>query len=81
MTHIVFLRKEQKSLSSDCYQDLRDALLERDDGSRRVVLPATFTVDHDYMHEHHQDTVSYVRLHGHSDIVFTATTNPNWVQR
>ena len=69
------------SLSSACYQDLRDARLERDDGGRRVVLPATFMVDHDNMHERQQDTVSYVRLHRHSDIIFTATTIPNWVQR
>ena len=42
-----FLRREQKSLHSDCYQDLRDALLERDDDpanvGKRVVFPATFT--------------------------------------
>lgn len=42
-----FLRREQKALCADSYQDLRDALLDRDDDpsnvGRRVVLPATFT--------------------------------------
>ena len=79
-----FLRREQKSLRADSYQDLRDALLDRDDDpsnvGRRIVLPATFTGGPRYMHERQQDAMSYVRLYGHPDLFITATTNPNWVE-
>ena len=79
-----FLRREQKSLRSDYYQDLRVALLGRDNDpanvGRKVVLPAIFTGGPRYMHECQQDAMSYVRLNGHPDLFITVTTNPNWVE-
>ena len=42
-----FLRREQTALRADCYQDLRDAILDGDGDprnvGRRVILPSTFT--------------------------------------
>jgi len=79
-----FLRREQKTLRADSYQDLRDALIDRDDDpsnvGRRFVLPATFTGGPRYVHERQQDAMSYVRLYGHPDLFITATTNPNWAE-
>ena len=79
-----FLRREQKSFRADCYQDLRGALLERDDDptnvGKRVILSATFTGGPRYMHERQQDAMSYVRLYGHPDLFITVTTNPKWIE-
>ena len=50
-----FLRREQTALRADCYQNLRDAILESDGDprnvGRRVILPSTFTDGPRYMHE------------------------------
>ena len=77
-----FLRREQTALRADCYQDLRDAILDSDGDprnvGRRVILPSTFTGGPQYMHERKQDAMTYVRKYGHPDLFITTTTNPNW---
>ena len=77
-----FLRREQTTLRADCYQDLRDAILDRDGDpnnvGRRIILPSTFTGGPRYMHERQQDAMSYVRKYGHPDLFITTTTNPSW---
>ena len=77
-----FLRREQTALRADCYQDLRDAILDNDGDprnvGRRVILPSTFTGGPWYMHERQQDAMSYIRKYGHPDLFITTTTNPNW---
>ena len=77
-----FLRREQKSLRADCYQDLRDAMVDGDGDprnvGRRVILPSSFTGGPRYMHERQQDAMTYVRKYGHPDLFITMTTNPNW---
>ena len=77
-----FLRREQTALRADCYQDLRDAILDNDGDprnvGRRVILPSTFTGGPRYMHERQQDAMSYVRKYGHPDLFITTTTNPSW---
>ena len=77
-----FLRREQTALRADCYQDLRDAILEGDGDpnsvGRRIILPSTFTGGPRYMHERQQDAMTYVRKYGHPDLFITTTTNPNW---
>ena len=77
-----FLRREQTALRADCYQDLRDTILERDGDpnnvGRRIILPSTFTGGPRYMHERQQDAMSYVRKYGHPDLFITTTTNPSW---
>ena len=61
--------REQTALRADCYQDLRDAILDRDGDpnnvGRRIILPSTFTGGPRYMHERQQDAMSYVRKYGH----------------
>ena len=77
-----FLRREQTALRADCYQDLRDAILDSDGDprnvGRRVILPSTFIGGPRYMHERQQDAMTYVRKYGHPDLFITTTTNPNW---
>ena len=77
-----FLRREQTALRADCYQDLRDAILDGDGDpsnvGRRIVLPSTFTGGPRYMHERQQDAMTYVRKYRHPDLFITTTTNPNW---
>ena len=77
-----FLRREQKALRADCYQDLRDAMVDGDGDprnvGRRVILPSSFTGGPRYMHERQQDAMTYVRKYGHPDLFITMTTNPNW---
>ena len=77
-----FLRREQNALLADCYQDLRDAMVDGDGDprnvGRRVILPSSFTGGPRYMHERQQDAMTYVRKYGHPDLFITMTTNPNW---
>ena len=77
-----FLRREQKALRADCYQDLWDAMVDGDGDprnvGRRVILPSSFTGGPRYMHERQQDAMTYVRKYGHPDLFITMTTNPNW---
>ena len=77
-----FLRRKQTALRADCYQDLRDAILDGDGDpsnvGRRIILPSTFTGGPRYMHERQQDAMSYVRKYGHPDLFITTTTNPSW---
>ena len=76
-----FLRREQKALCADCYQDLRDSIVNGDgDPSNichRIILPSTFTGGPRYMHERQQDATTYVRKYGHPDLFITMTCNPN----
>ena len=76
-----FLRHEQTALRADCYQDLRDVILDGDGNpsniGSRIILPSTFTGGPRYMHERQQDAMTYVRKYGHRDLFITTITNPN----
>ena len=77
-----FLRREQKALRADCYQDLRDAIIDGDEDPSnvgcRIILPLTFTGGPRYMHERQQHAMTYVRKYGAPDLFITMTCNPNW---
>ena len=49
-----FLRREQKALQADCFQDLRDAIIDPSKVGCRIILPSTFTGGSRYMHERHE---------------------------
>ena len=57
-----FLRREQKALCADCYQDLRDAIIDGDGDpnnvGHRIILPSTFPGGPHYMHERQQDAMT-----------------------
>ena len=77
-----FLRHEQKALRVDCYQDLRDAIVDGDGDHRnvghRIILPSTFTGGPRYMHKRQEDAMTYVRKYGQPDLFITMACNPNW---
>ena len=76
-----FLIHEQKALHADCYQDLRDAIVDGDGNGNpghKIILPSTFTGGPRYIHERQQDAMTYVRKYGHPDLFITMTCNPNW---
>ena len=78
--HLQFLRREQKALCADRYQDLHDAMVDGDcdlgNVGHRVILPSSFTGGSRYLHERQQDAMTYVRKYGHPDLFITMTTNP-----
>lgn len=45
-----------------------------------VILPSSFTDNPRYVYEKSQNVVSYVRYHSKSDLIITATFNPNWTE-
>ena len=71
-----FLRCDQIALRADCYQDLRDSIIDRDGDpsnvGRRIILPLTFTGGPRYMHERQQDALTYVRKFGSPDLFHCA---------
>ena len=76
-----FLRCEQTALRADCYQDLRDAILDNDGDprnvGRRVILPSTFTGGPRYVSR------MPCLMSGNMVILIrslTTTTNPNWAE-
>lgn len=77
-----FIRREQKRLRADNYQELRDTIVNADGNpqnvGQRVILPSTYCGGPRYMFEKQQDAMSYVRKFGRPDLFITVTTNPSW---
>ena len=77
-----YIRREQKALRADNYQNFHDTLLTADCDPRRVgqrvVLRSSFTGGPRYMHQRQQDAITYVRMYGRPDLFITTTTNPKW---
>ncbi|KAL4105056.1 hypothetical protein QTP88_020331 [Uroleucon formosanum] len=77
-----FIRNHQKPLRAENYIHLKDAVGRNDvyaiDIGQMVVLPSSFTGGPFYMHEPTQDAMTYVRVHGRSNLFITFTCNPTW---
>ncbi|GBP95553.1 hypothetical protein EVAR_67759_1 [Eumeta japonica] len=77
-----WIRNNQKTLRSDEYVHLKDALSKNDEQlstmGKMVVLPSSFTGGPRYMHERTQDAMAYVRHYGRPDLFITFTCNPKW---
>ena len=77
-----FIRREQKRLRADNYQELRDTIVNTDGNpqnvGQRIILPSTYYGGPRYMFEKQQDAMSYVRKFGRPDLFITVTTNPCW---
>ena len=77
-----YMRRSQKALRADSYQNFRDSLLAGDCDARnigqRVILPSSFTGGPRYMHERQHDSITYVRSYGRPHLFITTTTNPKW---
>lgn len=78
---LLYIRLNQKSLRSEEYIHLRDAIANDgnvNDIGKMVILPATFTGSPRHMHEYAQDAMTYVRSYGCPDFFITFTCNPAW---
>ena len=77
-----FIRREQKRLRADSYQELRDTIINTDGNpqnvGQRIILPATYCGGPRYMFEKQQDAMCFVRTYGRPDLFITITTNPKW---
>ena len=77
-----YIRREQKRLRADNYQDLRDTIVNSDGNTnnvgQRVILPSSYYGGPRFMFEKQQDARSYVRKFGRPDLFIAITTNPNW---
>ena len=76
MERLQFLRHEQKALPADCYQDLRDVIIDGDGDPSNVGHPSTFIGGPHYMHESQQDVMTYVRKYDHIVLFITMTCIP-----
>lgn len=84
-----YLRFNQPKLRVENYDQLRDAINNRDvqqsssvnnQIGRPVILPATYVGGPRYMAEKAQEAMTYVRKYSKPDIFLTFTCNPNWVE-
>lgn len=79
---LMYIRREQKALRADNYQDLRDALSANDGDpnnvGQRIILPSSFTGGPRYMFEKQSDAMAFVRKFGCADLFITMTCNPSW---
>lgn len=74
---LLYIRLNQKSLRSDEYIHLRDAIANDEninETRKKVILPSTFTGSPRHM----QDAMAYVRSYGRPDLFITFTCNPKW---
>ncbi|XP_074106305.1 uncharacterized protein LOC141532045 [Cotesia typhae] len=79
---LCWIRHNQKTLRSEEYVHLKDALRKNDEEllaiGKMVMLPSSFTGGPRYMHERTQDAMTYVRHYGRPDLFITFTCNPKW---
>ncbi|GBP17669.1 hypothetical protein EVAR_8661_1 [Eumeta japonica] len=78
-----FIRHNQRRLRSDEYIYLRDAMINDgnvDNMGELIILPSTFTGSPRHMHEYAQDSITYVRKHGRTELFITFTCNSSWVE-
>ncbi|XP_044588797.1 uncharacterized protein LOC123267978 [Cotesia glomerata] len=79
---LYWIRNNQKTLRSEEYVHLKDALSNNDNElstvGKMVMLPSSLTGGPRYMHERTQDAMTYVRHYGRPDLFITFTCNPKW---
>jgi hypothetical protein len=79
-TALSWLRKNQKSIRSDVYSGLADAIsrddVDMDSLGHRVVLPSSFTGSDRAMQQLYQDSMAIVRHFGKPTFFITFTANP-----
>lgn len=77
-----FVRNNQKTLRTEVYQGLRDAVsrgdLEANAVGKRIILPATFTGSAQYLFQNYQDAMAICRHYGCPDLFITFTCNARW---
>jgi hypothetical protein len=82
-SRLTWLRKNQKTLRSDVYKSLVDAVAADPDAEahnlgQRTILPSTFPGSSQNMVQHCQDALAINRHFKGADIFMTVTADPNW---
>ena len=80
---LLWLMQNQKTLRSDVYQGLTDAMQTGDTSNlnnlgQRIILPSTHIGSPRYLRQLFQDAMGIVRALGRPDYFITMTCNPNW---
>ncbi|CAH1415538.1 unnamed protein product [Lactuca virosa] len=84
---LFFIRKQQKILRCETYENLRDhqahGSTNISDVGQRVILPSSFTGGARYMMQNYLDAMSLCKWFGYPDFFITFTCNSKWqeVQR
>jgi len=78
-----WVRNNQKTIRSDLYDGLRDALrhdpnVQLGERGKRIVLPASHPGSTRHMYQLFQDSMAIARHCGKPDIFLTMTANPSW---
>ena len=77
-----YIRKNQKTLRSEIYQGIQDAVLKGDTDAnaigKRIILPSSHTGSPRYMIQNYQDAMAICRQYGNPDLFITFTCNPKW---
>ncbi|XP_017221355.2 uncharacterized protein LOC108198086 [Daucus carota subsp. sativus] len=79
---LYWVRKHQKELRRDLYNNIRDQVRIGDGDSsnigRSYILPSSFTGSKRYMQQNFQDALAVCRVIGHTDLFLTMTCNTEW---
>nr|XP_028952599.1 uncharacterized protein LOC103405083 [Malus domestica] len=77
-----YIRKNQKSLRSEVYKGIYDAVSKGDHDAdnigKRVILPSSYTGSPRYMLNNYQDAMAICRQFGYLDLFITFTCNIKW---
>src|SRR6202041_3050359 len=78
-----WVRNNQKTIRSDLYDGLRDALrnvqnVDLSQMGKRIVLPASHPGSTHHMFQLFHNSMAIARHCGKPDIFLTMTANPNW---
>ena len=77
-----YIRKNQKTLRSEIYQGIQDAVTRGDTDAnaigKRIILPSSHTGSPRYMIQNYQDAMAICRNYGNPDLFVTFTCNPKW---
>src|SRR6202050_5217175 len=82
-SELFWVRNNQKTIRSDLYDGLRDALrldpdLHLGQRGKRIILPASHPGSTHHMYQLFQDSMAIARHCGKPDIFLTMTANPSW---
>lgn len=77
-----YIRKNQKSLRSEVYKGIYDAISKGDNDAnnigQKVILPSSYTGSPRYMLNNYQDAMAICREYGNPDLFITFTCNVKW---
>ena len=83
-TRLKYIREHQRSLQTEMYKNVRDAITREDmhdnSISNRIILPASFIPGPRYLFEKYQDAMAICRFFSYPKLFITFTCNPRWTE-